>query len=148
MLKLPILWPPDKESWFIGKDLMLGMIERRKKRGTEDEMAGWLHWLSGQEFEQTPTVSEGQGSLMCCSPWGRKVRHNLVTEQQQRRGPSQNCKSRGTSREVEKEYYTESLLELRLIIKKAINPLQNIHSVTRPSPLSKETTTTTKSKKN
>ena len=35
-------------------------------------MAGWHHRLSGNEFEQTPGVSEGQGSLVCCSPWGRK----------------------------------------------------------------------------
>ena len=39
---------------------------------TEDEMAGWHHLLSGHEFEQTQGDSEGQGSLMCCSPWGRK----------------------------------------------------------------------------
>ena len=36
---------------------------------TEDEMAGWHHGLNGHEFEQTPGVSEGQGSLACCSPW-------------------------------------------------------------------------------
>ena len=36
---------------------------------TEDEMAGWHHGLNGREFEQTPGVSEGQGSLACCSPW-------------------------------------------------------------------------------
>ena len=39
---------------------------------TEDEMVGWLHQLNGHEFEQTPGVSEGQGSLACCSPWGCK----------------------------------------------------------------------------
>ena len=32
----------------------------------------WHHRLSGHEFEQTPGDSEGQGSLVCCSPWGRK----------------------------------------------------------------------------
>ena len=33
-----------------------------------------LSWsyLSGHEFERTPGDSEGQGSLACCSPWGRK----------------------------------------------------------------------------
>ena len=35
-------------------------------------MAGWLHQLNGHEFEQTPGHSEGQGSLACCSSWGRK----------------------------------------------------------------------------
>ena len=39
---------------------------------TEDEMVGWSHQLNGHEFEQTPRDSEGQGSLACCSPWGRK----------------------------------------------------------------------------
>ena len=39
---------------------------------TEDEMVGWYHRLSGCEFEQTQGDSEGQGSLVCCSPWGRK----------------------------------------------------------------------------
>ena len=37
---------------------------------TEDEMVGWHHRLNGHEFEQTQGDSEGQGSLVCCSPWG------------------------------------------------------------------------------
>ena len=39
---------------------------------TEDEMVGWHHWLNGHEFEQAQRDGEGQGSLACCSPWGRK----------------------------------------------------------------------------
>ena len=39
---------------------------------TEDEMIGWHHQLNGCEFEQIPIDSEGQGSLVCRSPWGRK----------------------------------------------------------------------------
>ena len=39
---------------------------------TEDEMVGWYHRLDGHEFEQAPGVGDGQGSLACCSPWGRK----------------------------------------------------------------------------
>ena len=35
-------------------------------------MVGWHHQLSGHEFEETPRDDEGQGSLACCSPWGRK----------------------------------------------------------------------------
>ena len=42
---------------------------------TEDEMVGWHHQLNGHEFGQTPGDSEGQGSLMCCTPWGRKDAH-------------------------------------------------------------------------
>ena len=39
---------------------------------TEDEMAGWHHQLNGHESEQAPGDGEGQGSLACCSPGGRK----------------------------------------------------------------------------
>ena len=39
---------------------------------TEDEMVGWYHWFSGHESEQALGDGEGQGSLACCSPWGRK----------------------------------------------------------------------------
>ena len=39
---------------------------------TEDEMVGWHHRLDAHEFEQALGVSDGQGSLACCSPWGRK----------------------------------------------------------------------------
>ena len=35
-------------------------------------MVGWCHQLYGHEFEQTPRVGDGQESLACCSPWGRK----------------------------------------------------------------------------
>ena len=39
---------------------------------TEDEMVGWHYQLNGHEFEQPPGVADGQGSLMCYSPCGRK----------------------------------------------------------------------------
>ena len=39
---------------------------------TEDEMVGWHHRLNGHEFKQTQGDSEGQESLLCCSPWGCK----------------------------------------------------------------------------
>ena len=39
---------------------------------TENEMVGWHHRLNGQKLEQPPGVDDGQGSLPCCSPWGRK----------------------------------------------------------------------------
>ena len=38
----------------------------------EDEMVGWHHQLNGHKFESTPGDSEGQGSLVCSSPSGRK----------------------------------------------------------------------------
>ena len=43
-----------------------------EKGMTENEMVGWHHWLNGHDFEQAPGVRDGQGSLACCSPWGRK----------------------------------------------------------------------------
>ena len=39
---------------------------------TEDEMVGWHPRFNGNKYEQTLGDSEGQGSLVCCSPWGRK----------------------------------------------------------------------------
>ena len=41
-------------------------------RMTEDEMVQWHHGLKGYKFEQTPGDGEGQGTLVCCSPWGHK----------------------------------------------------------------------------
>ena len=52
--------------------LMLGKIEDKRRRGQEDEIVGWHHRLDGHEFEQAPGVDDGQGSLVCCSPWGHK----------------------------------------------------------------------------
>ena len=69
----PILWPPDANNWFMGKDPDAGKDWRQEEKGTiEDKMAGWHHWLDGREFEQAPGVGDGQGSLACCSPWGCK----------------------------------------------------------------------------
>ena len=69
----PILWPPDAESWLIGKDPDAGRDWGQEEKGTtEDEMAGWHHRLDGHEFEETPGVGDGQGGLACCSPWSCK----------------------------------------------------------------------------
>ena len=54
------------------KTLMLGKIEGRRRKGKQDEMVGWHHQLDGHEFEQALGVGDGQGSLVCCSPWGCK----------------------------------------------------------------------------
>ena len=43
-------------------------------------MVVWHHRLSGHEFEQVPGTGDGQGSLACCSPWGRRVGPDGVTE--------------------------------------------------------------------
>ena len=69
----PILWPPSAKCWLMWKDPDAGQDWREAKKGTaEDEMAGWHHWLDEHEFEQALRVRDGQGSLACCSLWGRK----------------------------------------------------------------------------
>ena len=56
---------------WLEKTLMLGGIGGRRRRGWQDEIAGWHHQLDGHEFEWTPGVSDGQGGLVCCDSWGR-----------------------------------------------------------------------------
>ena len=69
----PILWPPHAKSWLIGKDPDAGRDWGQEEKGTtEDEMAGWHHWLNGRESEWTPGVGDGQGGLACCYSWGHK----------------------------------------------------------------------------
>ena len=61
------------EELTLGKDPDAGKDWGQEEKGaTEDEMVGWLHCLDGQEFEQTPGDSEGQGGLAHCNPCGRK----------------------------------------------------------------------------
>jgi len=68
-----VLWPPHAKSWLIGKDSDAGRNWGQEEKGTtKDEMAGWHHRLDAHEFEWTPGVGDGQGSLACCDSWGRK----------------------------------------------------------------------------
>ena len=68
----PILWPPDAKSQLIGKDSDAGKDWDQEDGVTEDEMVGWHHQLIRHEFEHTLGDSDGEGSLMCYSPWGHK----------------------------------------------------------------------------
>ena len=69
----PALWPSDMKNWFIGKDPAAGKDWGQEGKGaTEDEMVGWHHRLYGHKFEETLGNSEGQRSLVCCSPWGHE----------------------------------------------------------------------------
>ena len=69
----PVLWPLDLKSWFIGKDPDAGKdLRQEEKETTEDEMVRWHHWFVEHEFEQASGGGDGQGSLTCYSPWGRK----------------------------------------------------------------------------
>ena len=75
-----IFWPPDAKNWLIWKDPEAGKDWRQEKKGTtEDEMVGWHHWFKGHEFEQALGDGDGQGSLVCFSPWGCK--ESDMTEQ-------------------------------------------------------------------
>ena len=69
----PVLWPPHAKSWLIGKDSDAGRDWEQEEKGmTEDEMAGWHHWLNGHESEWTLGYGDGQGGLACCDSWGHK----------------------------------------------------------------------------
>ena len=79
MLKLKLqyfghlMWRVDS----LEKTLMLGRIGGRRRRGWQDEMAGWHHWLDGRESEWTPGVGDGQGGLACCNSWDQKSQTRL-----------------------------------------------------------------------
>ena len=76
----PVLWPPDAKSWLIWKDPDAGKDWRQEEKGTtKDEMVGWYHQLNGHEFEQAMGIDDGQGGLVCYSPWGCK--ESDMTEQ-------------------------------------------------------------------
>ena len=66
----------------VEKSLMLGGIGGRRRRGQQDEMVGWHHRLDGYEFEQAPSVGDGQGSLACCSLGGGKRLYQSDTTEQ------------------------------------------------------------------
>ena len=68
-----ILWPPDAKSQLIRKDPDAVKDWGQEEKGvTEDEMVRWHHQMNGHEFEQALRDGEGQGSLVCCSPYGTK----------------------------------------------------------------------------
>ena len=68
-----ILWPHDGKNWLNGKDPDVEKFWRQEeKEMTEDDMIGWYHQLNWYELEQAAGDDEGQGSLMCCSPWDCK----------------------------------------------------------------------------
>ena len=73
----PILWPPDAKSCLIGKDPDAGRDWGQEEKGTtEDEKVGWHHQLNGYEFERTLGVDDGQGGLVSCDSWDRRVGHD------------------------------------------------------------------------
>ena len=82
-LKLQYLGHLMQRADSVEKILMLGKVEDRRRRGQQDEMVGWLYSLHGQEFEQALGVGDVQGSLACCSSWGRKELDMTMIQKQQ-----------------------------------------------------------------
>ena len=69
----PVLWSLHAKCWLIGKNSDAGKDWGQAEKGTtEDEMAGWHHWLDGLESRWILGYGDGQGGLECCDSWGRK----------------------------------------------------------------------------
>ena len=71
----PVLWPPHAKSWLIGKDSDAGRDWGQEQKGmTEDEMAGWHHWLDGHEFEWTRELVMDREAWRAAvmGSWGRR----------------------------------------------------------------------------
>jgi len=74
----PVLWTLHAKSWLIGKESDAERDWGQEEKGTtEDEMAGWHHWLDGRESQWTPGVGDGQGGLACCDYGVEKSRTRL-----------------------------------------------------------------------
>ena len=75
----PVLWPPHVKSWLFGEDSDAGRDWGQEEKGTtEDEMAGWHHWLDGHEFAWTPGWTGRPGVLQFMG--SQRVGHDSVTE--------------------------------------------------------------------
>ena len=64
---------PNQRTDSLQKTPILRKIEGTEKGTLEGEMVEWHYRLNGHEFEHTPEVGDGQGSLACCSAWIHKV---------------------------------------------------------------------------
>ena len=65
----PVVWPI---AGSLERPWCWERLKAEGERVTEDEMVGWYHQINGYEVGQTLGDSEGQGVLVCCSPWGQK----------------------------------------------------------------------------
>ena len=75
-----ILWPPDAKNWLIGKTLMLERIEGRRRRGQQDEMVGWHHWLNGRVWASSGSWWWTEKPGMLQSMESQRAGHDLATE--------------------------------------------------------------------
>jgi len=77
----PASWPPHAKSWLIGKDSDAGRDWGKEEKGTtEDEMAGWYHWLNGRASEWTSGWRWTRRPSMLRFMGSQRVRHDWVTE--------------------------------------------------------------------
>ena len=80
----PVFWSSDLSRQLTGKVPDAGKDwGQKEKRASGDEMAGRHHWCNEHELGQTPGDGEGQGGLACWSPWGHRVEHDWMSQQQQ-----------------------------------------------------------------
>ena len=129
--------PPHAKSWLIGKDSDAGRDWGQEGKGmTEDEMAGWHHWLDGRDFEWTPGDGDGQGGLACCDSWGRKETH-WATEL--------NWRSFLSDANIFYTHLTPLNIYMKvkfLFLKKCINPTQEGSALKTKSPFKGPTSNT------
>ena len=78
----PILWPTHVKGWLTEENPDARRYWGQEEKGmTEDEMAGWHHWLDAGELEWILGVGDGQGSLPCCNSLGsQRLRNDLAAE--------------------------------------------------------------------
>ena len=74
----PILWPPDAKNWLTGKGPDAGKDGGGRRRG--QQRMRWLDGITDAMGMSLSKLGDGQGSLACCSPWGRRVGDNWATE--------------------------------------------------------------------
>ena len=76
----PVLWPPHEKSWLIGKDPDAGRALGQEEKGTtEDQMAGWHHWLEGHESEWTPGIGDEREAWLTGIFGVPRVGHDIAT---------------------------------------------------------------------
>ena len=73
-LNLPYFGHQMPRANSLEKTLILGKIKAERKG---DKMVRWYHQVNGHELEQASGDGEGQGSLVCCSPWGHEESERL-----------------------------------------------------------------------
>ena len=80
-VEAPVFRPSDAKSWLTGEDPDVGGRLKAGREGDDRAWDGWMASLTQRKWVWANSWDSGQGSLACCSPWGHKVWHDLVTDQ-------------------------------------------------------------------